>query len=251
LPKHRIKSPGKRHRISQPATRGRAVRLLRILVLALLIILITPVVLMFAYQKVTPPITPLMMIRLFEGEGIEKKWVPLRRISPNIVRTVVALEDVNYCQHSGVDWGSFFEALSDHFKGKRLRGASTISMQTTKNLFLWPGRDYVRKGIEAPLTMLMEWMWNKRRIMEVYLNIVEWGPGIYGVEAASRAYFKKPAAKLTPWEAGLLAAVLPNPRKWSAGRPTAYIRNRAQTALARATPLSPAAGCARVIRGRR
>lgn len=199
----------------------------------LIAVLLTPVALVAVYRVVPPPVTPLMIIRLFEGEGLKKDWVPLREISPRLVRAVIALEDTQFCEHDGIDWGETFEALSAHFKGKRLRGASTISMQTTKNLVLWPGRDYIRKALEVPLTFWMELLWDKRRIIEVYLNIAEWGPGIYGAEAAARKYFGKPASRLTANEAARMAAVLPNPRRWSPRWPTGYIRGRAYTAIAR------------------
>lgn len=205
----------------------------RILLIGLAILLATPLILIAIYRFAPPPATPLMIIRLFEGEGIRKNWVPLRHISPRLVRAVIALEDTKFCEHDGVDWGETFEALSEHFNGKRLRGASTISMQTTKNLVLWPGRDYIRKALEVPLTFWMELVWDKRRIIEVYLNIVEWGPGIYGAERAAHTYFGKSAAQLSQWEAARMAAVLPNPRRWSPSRPTAYIRSRAYTAIAR------------------
>ena len=212
-------------------------KLIRYVFWAIAAILLSPVLLTLIYRYAPPPGTPLMAIRLFEGEGIRKDWVPMRRISPHAVRAVIALEDINFCRHSGVDWGELFDALAQHFKGGKLRGASTISMQTAKNLYLWPGRDFVRKAIEAPLTFLIESLWDKRRIMEVYLNVIEWGPGIYGIEAASRAYFRKPASRLTAREAGLLAAVLPNPRRWSPERPTVYIQGRMYTSMARAASM--------------
>lgn len=209
----------------------------------LVIVLLAPVGLIAAYRYVPPPVTPLMVIRTYQGEGLRKDWVPLNRISPNAVRAVIALEDANFCKHTGFDWDEVKDALSDHLKGGRLRGASTISMQTAKNLFLWPGRDIARKAIEAPLTFLLEKLWTKRRILEVYLNVIEWGPGIYGIEAASRAYFKKSASRLTRREAGLLAAVLPNPRRWSPKRPTVYIEGRVQTAMARSAILGNQVRC--------
>ena len=209
----------------------------RFLLWTLVIVALAPIGLIAAYRFVPPPVTPLMVIRAYEGEGLRKDWVSLKRISPYAVRAVIALEDANFCKHEGFDWGEMKDALSDHLKGGRLRGASTISMQTAKNLFLWPGRDIARKAIEAPLTFLLEKFWDKRRILEVYLNVIEWGPGIYGIEAASRAYFNKPASRLTRREAGLLAAVLPNPRRWSPKRPTVYIEGRVQTALVRSATL--------------
>ncbi len=210
-----------------------------------LVVLIAPVLLLHLYRVVPPPVTPLMLIRAVEGEGINTEWVPLRRISRHAVKAVISLEDTKFCTHSGIDWSEMFNALSDYFGGQRLRGASTISMQTAKNLFLWPGRDIARKLLEAPLTLLLEKSWDKARILEVYLNIAEWGPGVYGIEAASRLYFHKPASRLTPREAGLLAAVLPNPRGWSPNRPTPYLQGRVNTSLARAATLGNAAQCAR------
>jgi monofunctional biosynthetic peptidoglycan transglycosylase len=153
---------------------------------------------------------------------------------------VIAAEDNLFCTHHGFDLGSLQDAFDDWQDDRRTRGASTISMQTSKNLFLWPGRDFVRKGAEAYVTAWMELLWPKTRIAEVYLNIAEWGPGLYGAEAAARAYFKKPAADLSRREAALLAAVLPNPRAWSPARPTAYIARRAATLQRRMTQLGPA-----------
>lgn len=207
--------------------------------------LLAPVALVLLYRELPPPATPLMVIRLFEGEGIKKDWVPLSKISPNVIQAVIALEDNNFCEHSGVDWGSLFEALAGYYRGERLRGASTISMQTAKNLFLWPGRDYLRKGLEAPLTILLETLWDKQRILEVYLNVAEWGPGIYGVEAAARAHFNKPASRLSRYEGALLAAVLPNPRRWSPATPTAYIQRRAHSTRTRMGYLAPLLSCTR------
>ncbi len=218
-------------------------KLAKLTLFLLIVVIVTPLLLTILYRAVPPPITPLMVIRLFEGEGIKKDWVPLSRISPHAIRAVLALEDTRFCLHNGVDWEQVQDAVADRLQGGRLRGASTISMQTAKNLFLWPGRTYLRKAIEAPLTFLIEWAWDKRRIMEIYMNVVEWGPGIYGIEAAARAYFQKPAARLTKWESGLLAAVLPNPRKRSPRRATAFLRDRAGTAMARSAILGPYIKC--------
>ena len=216
----------------------------RILFLATAMVLFIPVTMALAYRELAPPLTPLMVIRYFEGEGLKKEWTPLERISPNAVKAVIALEDTRFCNHGGVDWTEMTDALTDRLKGGRLRGASTISMQTAKNVFLWPDRTVLRKAVEAPLTYLIEALWPKRRILEIYLNVVEWGPGIYGVEAASRAYFGRPAVTLTPWQAGLLASILPNPRKWSPRKPTDYIQARARTAMARSKTLGASIRCA-------
>jgi monofunctional biosynthetic peptidoglycan transglycosylase len=220
-------------------------RVWRLAVRTLLVLIVLPLALTVAYRFVPPPVTPLMILRAIEGESIRQDWVPLHRISPHAVGAVLALEDANFCGHAGIDWAQMREAAADYLTGERVRGASTITMQTARNLFLWPGRSVVRKALEAPLTTLIETLWDKRRILEVYLNIIEWGPGIYGIEEASLAYFRKPAAELGPREAGLLAAVLPNPRGWSPARPTAYLTERMHTAVARASGLGPLVDCVR------
>ena len=205
-----------------------AVLLLRI-ALALLIAL---PVLILVYRFVPAPLTPLMVLRSIEGEGLDKQWVDYEQLSPTLRRAVIASEDARFCTHHGFDWTEIDAALSDYQAGERLRGASTITQQTAKNLFLWPG-GWLRKIVEIYPTMLLELLWPKRRILETYLNIVEWGPGLYGAEAASRDYFGRPARLLTAPEAALMAAVLPNPRRWSPAKPTEYIRSRAATILAR------------------
>ena len=180
------------------------------------------------YRFLPPPATPLMLIRLAEGNGIDKDWRPLDRISPHLVRAVMAGEDAKFCRHHGFDWEAIDAAWQRYKSGRgKLRGASTISMQTAKNVFLWPGRDWIRKAFEAYFTVLIEFGWGKHRIVEMYLNVVEWAPGIYGAEAASRYYFHRPAAALTEDEAARLAAILPDPQKWSASHPNPYVRERA------------------------
>lgn len=186
-----------------------------------------PLALVTLYRFVPPPVTPLMLIRAAQSEKIDRRWVPLSRISPSLARAVIASEDERFCAHHGFDWDALAESWRAYQQGRRLRGASTISQQTAKNLFLWPGRSLFRKIIEAYVTVQLELLWPKSRILETYLNIVEWGHGVYGAEAAARAHFHKAAAALTPHEAALLAAVLPNPRRWSADRPTAHVEERA------------------------
>jgi monofunctional biosynthetic peptidoglycan transglycosylase len=221
-------------------------RVLRITVMLLLLMVTAPPALVLLYRDVAPPGTILMVLRLFEGEGLKKEWVPLERVSRHVPAAVIALEDNLFCEHDGFDWAAIFDAAADQVRGEgKLRGGSTISQQTAKNVFLWPGRNYVRKGLEVPFTTMMEWWWGKRRIMEVYLNVIEWGPGIYGVEAASWAYFNKPARRLRRHEAALLAAVLPNPRRWSPARPTARIKRRANMAVYRMSRLGTKVNCAR------
>ena len=152
--------------------------------------------------------------------------MPLKQIAQPLVQAVVASEDNLFLDHDGFDMIQIQKARADAEKGKRVRGASTISQQTAKNVFLWPGRTYLRKGIEAYFTVLIEWIWGKERIMEVYLNSIEMGDGIYGAEAVAQAHFKKPAYKLTKAEAALIAATLPNPRKFNSAKPSPYMLKR-------------------------
>ncbi|MBL7999012.1 MAG: monofunctional biosynthetic peptidoglycan transglycosylase [Candidatus Kapabacteria bacterium] len=204
------------------------------------------VVLVAVYAVFRPPLTPLMLIRVVEGwfggpsVGIEKQWKPYEEISPNVFKALIAAEDGKFFQHDGFDWKAIEQAKkrNEKAKGKKLYGASTISMQTAKNVFLWHGRNYVRKGLEAYFTVLIEAVWGKRRILEVYANVIEWGPGIYGVEAAAQTFFKKSAKDLTAGEAALLVAVIPNPRKWSPAKPTGYITKRRGFILARMNSVS-------------
>jgi monofunctional glycosyltransferase len=179
------------------------------------------------YRDVPPLVTPLMLLRLLDGSGIHKSWRPLREISPNLVRAAMAAEDGKFCSHDGFDWKAIEEDWQRNHRGGQLLGASTISMQTAKNLFLWPDRSWPRKGLEVYFTLLIELAWPKWRIMELYLNVVEWAPGVYGAEAAAQYHFKTSAAELSAAQAARLAAVLPNPRRWSASRPSAYIVGRA------------------------
>jgi monofunctional glycosyltransferase len=218
-------------------------RLIRLFIWLAAILLVAPVLMIALYAIIPPPITPLMALRWMDGAEIRKTWTPLDRVAPAVPRAVIASEDNLFCEHSGFDWRAIGDAADDYATGKRMRGASTISMQVAKNLFLWPGRDFVRKGIEAYITVFVELLWSKRRIMEVYLNIAEWGDGLYGIDAAARARFGKAAAALTPREAALLAAVLPNPREWSPDRPTAYIAGRADVIARRVGQLGPLLAC--------
>src|SRR5258706_894667 len=183
--------------------------------------------LVVAYRDIPPLVTPLMLLRLYDGAGIHKAWEPLSDISDNLIRAAMAAEDGKFCSHDGFDWRAIGDDWRRNQRGGQLLGASTISMQTAKNLFLWPDRSWPRKGLEVYFTLLIELAWPKRRIMELYLNEVEWAPGIYGAEAAAQFHFKTPAAALSAPEAARLAAVLPNPRRWSASHPSAYIIARA------------------------
>ncbi|MDX2223389.1 MAG: monofunctional biosynthetic peptidoglycan transglycosylase [Rhodospirillaceae bacterium] len=205
--------------------------------------LLAPAVVILFFAAVPVPLTPLMLIRAWDGAGIARDWVALTEMSPRLTASVIAAEDNLFCRHAGFDVAAIRKAWDRNQRGGTLRGASTISQQTAKNLFLWPGRSFVRKGLEAWLTVYVEALWTKRRTMEVYLNIVEWGPGVYGAEAAARHHFGKSAAALSAREAALLAAVLPNPRKWSAGQPGPYVRGRAEQLRGRASGLGDLLDC--------
>ncbi len=199
-------------------------RAIRRLLLLFLIVSIGGVLLL---RFVDPPCTPLMLWRWAAGEGMRHEWRDLKDLSPALQQAVMAAEDQQFPDHFGFDWDQIDRAMKENLKRKRPRGASTITMQTSRNLFLWQGGGLVRKGIEAYFTLMLELFWPKARIMEVYLNIAEWGSGVFGAEAASRAYFNRPAAQLTAQQAALLAAVLPNPRRWSPAKPSPYVARRA------------------------
>ena len=177
-------------------------------------------------------ITPLMIIRVIEQKmdgkpaRLQHKWVPLEEISQYLPQAVVASEDNLFLQHSGFDWQQIKLARQEAQKGRRVRGASTISQQTAKNVFLWQGKSFFRKGLEAYFTVLIETIWGKKRIMEVYLNSIEMGDGIYGAEKVAQLHFNKAAAKLTREESAAIAATLPNPRRFNSAKPSPYIRKR-------------------------
>lgn len=207
---------------------------------------LAPVTWVTAYLFVEPPSTVLMMQRAAEGETIRHYPVPLNRISPHIVRALIASEDANFCTHDGFDIEAIQRAMESNRRGNGpMRGGSTISQQTAKNLFLWPERGWVRKGFETYFTALIEFMWPKRRIMEAYLNNIEFGDGNFGIEAAARARFGVSAADLTPLQAARLAAIVPSPNRWSATNPGPYVRGRSATIVARAREVrnSGAASC--------
>lgn len=206
---------------------GVVARLLRGLLLLILVVgFIGPVLVVGLYRFAPPPLTWLMVQRVFEGRGFDRRWVPLGEISPTLTRAVIAAEDARFCEHRGFDVEAMRKAYEANQRGGKVRGGSTISQQTAKNVFLWPRRDYVRKGLEAWFTVLIELMWGKPRIMEVYLNSIEWGPGVYGAEAAAQRNFGVPAAKLSAAQAARLAAILPKPLAWQAARPGPYVKRR-------------------------
>ena len=207
---------------------GRGLR--RFAAFVLFIAIALPAGLILTFRFVPPPMTPLMV---FYGGPVTQQWTPLESISPNLLQAVIASEDDKFCSHSGFDFEAIDQALDENAAGKRLRGASTISQQTAKNLFLLPDRTWVRKGIEAYLTVLLEALWPKRRILETYLNIAEWGPGRFGAEAAAQANFHKSAWQLTANEAARLATILPNPKEYKAEPPSPYVARQSQVILAR------------------
>lgn len=184
------------------------------------------------FRFVNPPFTWLMVIRGFEQKSdgkpwkVDKKWIDFDDIADPMKRAAVAAEDQKFLDHFGFDFKAMERAIDKNEHSHKLIGGSTISQQTAKNVFLWPGRSYVRKGFEAYFTLLIEMFWSKKRIMEVYLNEIEMGDGIYGVEAASQAYFHKSASELTNYDAAAIASIWPDPLKWSATNPSDYVRHR-------------------------
>lgn len=190
-----------------------------------------------AYRFINPPITWLMIQRGIERKmagkdwKIQKEWRNFDELSDNLKRAALGGEDAKFLQHWGFDFEGIEYAWKRNQKSQRIRGGSTITQQTAKNVFLWPGRSWIRKGFEAYFTVLMELFWSKKRILEVYLNVIETGDGIYGAEEASQVYFKRSAENLSRSQASLLIAVLPNPLRWSPAKPTAYIYHRQQLIL--------------------
>ena len=207
-----------------PSRRGRGFG--RLLLWLFLIALLGPPLLVAIYRFVPPPVTLLMVQK--SGEfGVSKDWRPLDQIDRDLVHAVIAAEDARFCEHNGFDMEAIRNAMEANERGGKVRGGSTISQQTAKNVFLWPQRSWIRKGAEAYFTVLTEALWSKRRIMEVYLNVIEMAPGVYGAEAAAQKWFGKSAADLTRQEAARLAAILPSPRRYKAASPGPYVRRRA------------------------
>jgi monofunctional biosynthetic peptidoglycan transglycosylase len=190
------------------------------------------ILIVIIFKWVPVPITPLMITRVIENKldgndaVLSHAWVPLEEISPNLQKAVIASEDGNFLTHHGFDFAAMQKAFKNNQKGKRLKGGSTISQQTAKNVFLWQGRSYLRKGLEAYFTVLIELIWGKERIMEVYLNSIEMGNGVYGAEEAARVWYRTNANNLTKREAAGIAAILPNPRKYKAANSSSYIERR-------------------------
>ncbi len=222
----------KKAKNTPPPKRGWLRTTLRFIGKAALWFFIITIFLVILFKWVPVPATPLMAIRSLEQRGrgekivCEHDWVPIEKISKNMQRAVIASEDANFMTHSGFDIVAIQKAMKSNAKGKKLRGGSTISQQTAKNVFLWQGRSYIRKGLEAYFTVLIELIWGKERIMEVYLNSIEMGDGVYGVEAAAQHWYRKDADKLTRREAAGIAAILPNPLKFKASGSSSFIERR-------------------------
>jgi monofunctional glycosyltransferase len=217
----------------------RAVRIVGGVVLALTA---TILLLIALYRWVDPPASTLMLGQRLTGTEIEQKWVPIERMSPNLIQAVILSEDGGFCRHRGVDWSAMEEAIESS------RGGSTITMQVVKNLFLWPARSYVRKALEIMLAYVVEIVWPKERVLEIYLNIAEWGPGVFGAEAAARTHFGKSASQLTAQEAALLAVSLPSPIERQAGYPDQQARRLASNLLLRMRAVRTAQRCVRTRR---
>ncbi len=229
--KRELKAAARRH--GSGRTWNRVLR--RAATIVFFFLLPVPVLLLLVFRFTPIPITPEILLKLVTLQPAHQQWEPLNAISPALARAVIASEDQNFCQHSGFDWRSIDDALKTHRRHphRPLRGASTISQQTARTLFLLPVRSWIRKGAEAYLTVLLEALWPKKRILTAYLNLVDWGRGNYGAEAASQAYFHKHASRLSEGEAARLAAILPNPDEWRAVHPGPYVATRSGVLVSR------------------
>lgn len=222
----------KRKRTKRKSGSSQFKRIISIITRIFLWFLMVSVLWVLVYRFVNPPITLLMVLRNIERSNddkpakMDKEWVDFEDMSDNMKRAAVSAEDQLFLTHIGFDVKAIEQAFQINKKGKKIKGGSTISQQTAKNVFLWPGRSWVRKGFEAYFTLLIEMLWSKERILEVYLNVIEMGDGIYGAEAAAKAYFGKSCAKLSRSQAALIAACFPNPRRWTPKKPTRYIKHR-------------------------
>jgi monofunctional glycosyltransferase len=236
-----------------PCARLALVQGTRALVLAALAAIAAVSLGLLLLRFIDPPTSALMFTQSLYGQQIDNRWVPLARVSPNLVRAVILSEDNKFCSHFGIDMGEMRAALSKAGREGEdaLRGASTISQQVAKNMALWPGRSALRKVLELGVTLPMEVLWPKARIMEIYLNIAEWGPGIFGAEAASQYHFSKPASRLTQKEAALLAVALPNPFDRVAGKPGQGTKRLASTIEGRMAAASGSSRFDCVLRSRK
>lgn len=224
--------------------RSRLRRWIMRLVLAAVAVALLPFVLSLVYlAPATHPVSTLMIARAVTLQGYDRRWVPLEAMGTALPHSVMMSEDGQFCRHRGIDWGALNAVIEEALAGDKARGASTIPMQTVKNLFLWQGRSFVRKAIEAPLALYYDLVTPKHRILEIYLNIAEWGPNVFGAEAAARHHFGKSAKDLTHREAALLAVTLPNPRERDPAMPGPGLRRLAGTIEARAAKAGDYVGC--------
>jgi monofunctional biosynthetic peptidoglycan transglycosylase len=221
---------------SEPAPRRRFTlrRVLRWLLKAVLRFVGLSVLWVAIYRFVPPPVTVTMLTNAIDGRGISKSWMPLSRMDPDLARAAIGAEDARFCAHHGFDFGAIAKAMQHNEKGKKVHGGSTISQQTAKNVFLWQGRSYVRKAFEAWFTVLIEAIWGKQRIMEMYLNVAETGIGTYGVNAGAIRYFHHDASHMSPTEAARIIAVFPLPKVRGAVAPVGYVRRYGNRIAARA-----------------
>ena len=222
------KKPAKKKSKGKSSKKGLFGKIIHWIKISAIVFFTTSILSVILYRFVNPPFTPLMVIRAiemkFDGEEMkmDKKWVPIINISPNMLRAIITSEDQNFKNHYGFDFNAIQKAAEHNSKEnvRVIKGASTISQQTAKNVFLWPHRDWIRKGLEVYFTTLIELFWSKERIMEVYLNVIEFGKGVYGIEAASQFYYHKSAKELSMKQAASTAAIVPCPLKWSPIKPT-------------------------------
>lgn len=227
-------------RYGKRSARGKAARWVMRIVLVLIVLAIIPLVLTLVYAiPSVHPVSTLMVKDAVLLRPYKREWVSLDRISPHLIRAVIMSEDGQFCRHDGIDWQQMRMVVDDTLAGEETRGASTITMQTVKNLFLWGGRSYLRKALEAPLALYFDAVLSKRRILEIYLNVVRWGPGIFGAEAAAEYHFKRSASALSRRQAALLAVTLPNPYLRHPERPTPGLRRLATLIERRAARYAP------------
>lgn len=235
----------KQQQVEKEPRRGFIVRAVLFCLRVAVVFCLMIVGLAFLYRTVPPPMSALMLWRLPGVSQINYRWQPLSRISNNLAYAVIASEDGRFCRHDGVDWQEL-ESVWEDFRrdpGSRPRGASTIPMQVARNLFLWPSRNYLRKALEVPIAYLINAVWSKRRMIEIYLNIIEWGPGLFGAEAASQHYFNRSAKNLTRTQASLLAAALPLPLARNPARPSRKLNKLAHTVQKRLRSIKGHARC--------
>lgn len=227
----------------KPLTASRFLRRLVQAGLGLVLLWVLAVVWLGLLYWAAPPVSTLMLGRWLTLQPVTRDYVSLDEISPSLPLAVMTAEDGRFCEHSGVDWAVLWKVVEDADEDGPSRGASTLPMQVAKNLFLWPSRSYIRKGLELPVALYLDLIWSKRRMMEIYLNIAEWGDGVFGAEAAAQKYFRKSARNLTRREAALLAKALPNPLLRNPGRPTARFQALAGRLQGRMEATAPFGGC--------